>query len=478
MDSILSAGIDIGTTTLSMVISRLSFSNTAVSYMVPQVDLTEKEILYKSRIYYTPSLDDRHLDSEEIKGIIEREYRGAGVTPDMVDSGAVIITGESLLKENADILVQQLSSLAGEFVVATAGPDLESIIAGKGSGAEAYSKTHSCAVANLDIGGGTTNIAVFSCGELAAQVCLDIGGRLLRYDEEGVITYVSPRLNDLAREFGFQITSREMTVTPQRLKKITDIMVQALEQVFWERTGPLAELARTASSKGLADFQRLPHIQALSFSGGVGDCYYRKEDDPYQYGDLGVSLADSLRQSSLTSDYEIIEPAETIRATVVGAGVYATTVSGSTIAYSQELFPIKNIPALLISQIAEEDAFSGNHEKLLEEAAWFQAQTGAERLMLCMQGKERVSYEELRLLAKSIAHWSGSFLKKGEPLLVLTTHDMAKSLGQAIGQELEGSRDIVCIDNVKVSQGDYIDIGKPIMKGIALPVVVKTLIFQ
>ncbi|MCI9598599.1 MAG: ethanolamine ammonia-lyase reactivating factor EutA [Firmicutes bacterium] len=478
MDSILSVGIDIGTTTLSMVISRLSFSNTAVSYMVPQVDITEKEILYKSRIYDTPSLDDTHLNGDEIKGIIEREYRGAGVTPDMVDSGAVIITGESLLKENADTLVNQLSSLAGEFVVATAGPDLESMIAGKGSGAEAYSKTHSRTVVNLDIGGGTTNIAAFSCGELMAQACLDIGGRLLQYDEKGIITYVSPRLNDLAQEFGFQIAVGEMTVTPQRLKKMTDIMARALEQVFWEPVGPLAELVRTASSKGLGDFKVLPRIQALSFSGGVGDCYYRKEENPYKYGDLGVSLAQSLRHSSLTSDYQLIEPVETIRATVVGAGVYATAVSGSTIAYSQELFPIKNIPVLLISQAAEQDAFSGNHEKLLEEAAWFQIQTGAETLILCMKGKERVSYEELRLLAEGIACGGESLLKEGEPLLILTEHDMAKSLGQAIGQALGNGRDIVCIDNIKVSQGDYIDIGKPIMKGIALPVVVKTLIFQ
>lgn len=478
MDSILSVGIDIGTTTLSMVISRLSFSNTAVSYMVPRVDITEKEILYKSRIYDTPSLDDTHLNGDEIKGIIEREYRGAGITPDMVDSGAVIITGESLLKENADTLVNQLSSLAGEFVVATAGPDLESMIAGKGSGAEAYSKTHSRTVVNLDIGGGTTNIAVFSCGELMAQTCLDIGGRLLQYDEKSVITYVSPRLNDLAREFGFQIAAGEMTVTPQRLKKMTDIMARALEQVFWEPVGPLAELVRTASSKGLGDFKALPRIQALSFSGGVGDCYYRKEENPYKYGDLGVSLAQSLRHSSLTSDYQLIEPVETIRATVVGAGVYATTVSGSTIAYSQELFPIKNIPVFLVSQEAEQDAFSGNHEKLLEEAAWFQTQTGAETLMLCMKGKERVSYEELRLLAEGIARGGESLLKEGEPLLILTEHDMAKSLGQAVGQALGNGRDIVCIDNIKVSQGDYIDIGKPIMKGIALPVVVKTLIFQ
>ena len=203
---ILSVGIDIGTTTTSMIVSRLGISNTAASYRVPEVSITTKDIIYRSPLYLTPQKDRDLLDGEAIRQIVEKEYRAAGIRPEDVDTGAVIITGESSLKENAQIIIDKLSTLAGEFVVATAGPDLESILAGRGSGAEAFSKKYGCVAANLDIGGGTTNVSVFNCGNLEAQTCIDVGGRIAKYDQQGRLTYVSARLNDLGALRGLQAT--------------------------------------------------------------------------------------------------------------------------------------------------------------------------------------------------------------------------------------------------------------------------------
>ena len=216
---ILSVGIDIGTTTTSMIVSRLGISNTAASYRVPEVSITTKDIIYRSPLYLTPQKDRDLLDGEAIRQIVEKEYRAAGIRPEDVDTGAVIITGESSLKENAQIIIDKLSTLAGEFVVATAGPDLESILAGRGSGAEAFSKKYGCVAANLDIGGGTTNVSVFNCGNLEAQTCIDVGGRIAKYDEQGRLTYVSARLNDLGALRGLHWDEGE-TVSDETLRTI------------------------------------------------------------------------------------------------------------------------------------------------------------------------------------------------------------------------------------------------------------------
>lgn len=472
--ALLSVGIDIGTSTTGMVVSSLEFSNTAMSYMVPKIDIIDKKIIYKSRIYNTPVIDSIHLDDEAIKRIIKDEYKNAGITPQQVDSGAVIITGESALKENADSISRSLSEFAGEFVVATAGPDLESIIAGKGSGAQSYSKEHSCTVINFDIGGGTTNISAFYCGELEGRCCFDIGGRLIKYGDDKAITYVSPRINDLAELDGFRVEPG-MKVTEHRLRKMTDLMAGVLEHFLNDKQNGKTELMRTKNSSHFANKRSRT---VLSFSGGVADFIYEKENDVYKYNDLGVSLAESIRNNDTFKNYQIIDSKETIRATVVGAGIYTTVVSGSTINYSRDLFPIKSIPAFLVSKEAEENVYLGDERKLTDEFKWFMNQINDQKAIMCFKGKKRVSYEELCNMAKSIAQVSNEILHEETPLLVITENDMAKSLGQTIERYIEGEKDIVCIDKIECGEGDYIDVGKPLMNGMALPIVVKTLIFK
>ncbi|MBO7275813.1 MAG: ethanolamine ammonia-lyase reactivating factor EutA, partial [Clostridia bacterium] len=177
---ILSVGIDIGTSTTQVIFSRLLVDNMADYFSAPRISIVSKELLYKSEVHLTPLRDSSTLDGEGVRRIVEQEYRRAGISPGDLHTGAVIITGESARKDNAAAVTEQLSGFAGEFVVSTAGPDLESIIAAKGSGAFQYSIDRECSVINLDIGGGTTNIAVFDCGRAVAKGCLDIGGRLIR----------------------------------------------------------------------------------------------------------------------------------------------------------------------------------------------------------------------------------------------------------------------------------------------------------
>ena len=126
--------------------------------------------------------------------LIQREYANAGLRMQDIKSGAVIITGETATKRNARHIVHLLAEKAGDFVVATAGADLEGVLAGKGSGAEERSKRMRGVIANVDIGGGTANAAFFRRGQVIGTVTFHIGGRLIRLDENGRIGYVSPHL--------------------------------------------------------------------------------------------------------------------------------------------------------------------------------------------------------------------------------------------------------------------------------------------
>ena len=160
MSSLLSVGLDVGTTSTQLVVSRLTVENRASSFAVPDMDITERNVLYKSPVYFTPLLDESHVDGAEIRAIVEKEYQNAGIRREDVDTGAIIITGETSRKENARAVLDSLSDYAGDFVVATAGPDLESVLAAKGAGAVELSHNTGRPVLHMDIGGGTSNLAL------------------------------------------------------------------------------------------------------------------------------------------------------------------------------------------------------------------------------------------------------------------------------------------------------------------------------
>ena len=228
MADLLSVGTDIGTTTTQLIFSKIKMENTTGYFAVPRISIVDKEILYQSEVHLTPLLTETLIDSDGVREIVAQEYQKAGIVPSSVDTGAVIITGESARKENARAVMERLSAFAGEFVVSTAGPDLESVIAGKGSGAWAYSLDHHCEAVNLDIGGGTTNIVVFSEGDVIAKGCFDIGGRLIRV-ENGRITHISPSAKLVAESLGLSVQVGNAADTAQ-LSKITDRMAELLAE--------------------------------------------------------------------------------------------------------------------------------------------------------------------------------------------------------------------------------------------------------
>ena len=474
--AILSVGIDVGTSTTQVVFSKLQMDNAGGYFSVPRVAIVDKEVVYKSEVYMTPLKTDVLIDTDALRDIVAAEFRKAGYRPEDTDSGAVIITGESARKENSDAVLKSLSDFAGDFVVSAAGPDMESLIAGKGSGAWQYSRDHHCRVANLDIGGGTTNVVLFEDGETLARGCLDIGGRLICMNPQGIITKVSPAAAVMAQAAGVSVSVGDRC-DELKLTAVTRQMAAALNAYLGVGTKDIDAILRQIKTPGSSDFPVPEKVQAVFFSGGVADLIYHESADTWAYGDIGVLLGRAIRESRLFTDFQKMEPGETIRATVVGAGTYTTTISGSTITYSDDIFPLKNIPVIKLDEELQEACFAGETEPVIRRIQWVLGQNDEEHFILAMPGKRNPGYTEMKRAAASIRQIMDRVQPPGEPILLVIESDIAKAMGQMIRQQPDLKRQVVAIDSIHVEDGEYVDMGKPMMNGMVIPVVVKTLIF-
>ena len=438
MAELLSVGLDVGTTTSQMILSRLQVENKASSFSVPQMQITGRQILYQSPVAFTPLLDKDRVDGESLCRLIEKEYERAGITPEQVDTGAVIITGETSRKENAKAVLEHLSSFAGEFVVTTAGPHLESVLAAKGAGATDYSEQTGKTVLHMDIGGGTANLAWIEKGRIIKTGCLNVGGRLIKLDSAGKITYISPVMEGLADWRLGDLLQPESVVT---------LLVGALEMAAGLREAtPLLEKLWTKECGTM--WQEFSKADVISFSGGVADCI-EKEHSSLAFGDIGPALGKAIRKSLLCQGaYRLGR--ETIRATVIGAGCHSTQLSGSTVFYQNITFPLKNLPVVTdLEQNRQQDA---------------------DMVVLALSGISAPDYQQVVALAEKIAKAATG------AVLIALENDMAKALGNALSLRLPKDTPILCIDRVQLTEDSYLDVGAPV--GPCIPLVVKTLVLM
>ena len=474
-EQILSVGIDIGTTTTQLVFSRLTLENTASLVSAPHIEIVAKEVIYRSAIHFTPLQTQQEIDAQKTRELIEQEYQSAGITPAQVQTGAVIITGEAARKQNAETVLQVLSGFAGEFVVATAGPTLEGIIAGKGAGAAQESKQRAATIVNLDIGGGTTNIAVFRNGDVIDTACLDIGGRLIQLrDDRGEVSYLSAKMSKLIAAMNLSIAVGQRS-TAATFTAIARRMAQVLEEVLG-LSPPTPELAMLLTDH---DLRRDYQIDFISFSGGIADCIKPLTGgDDYQYGDIGKFLGQAIADSKILRQLKTLPAAETIRATVVGAGSHTTSVSGSTISVSPRALPLQNVPVLKLSPEDEALSIPLWGETIRKKVQWFNLDGEKQNLALAFKGPDSLSFDDLTILARGIISGMAEILCKTCPLIVVIEKDLAKVMGQTLRSLLEFKKDVICIDTVSVQNGDYIDIGRELAEGNVVPVIVKTLAFN
>ena len=461
-----SVGVDIGSSTSHLLFSRLELERQDNRYVT-----VRRDVLFQSDILLTPYRDVTTIDEQILGDFVEQQYAAAKLTRDEVDTGALILTGVALLRDNARAIAELFAAEAGRFVAVSAGDNLEATMAAHGSGAVALSKTRG-AVMNVDVGGGTTKVVICREGRTAELMAIDVGARLIAYDANLVITRLEPAALDIAQRLNVSLQVGT-AVTQSQLRLFAEYMVDQL----------LGEIAVGGCTHGSHLLRTEPlrnrrGIEHVTFSGGVSEYIYRRAERAF--GDLGPLLADVFLERKPELGAPIVETPGGIRATVIGASQYTIQVSGSTIYLSAEdVVPVRNVPVVM------------------PNIAWADEPFSPERVAASVRGAlHRFDLLEARTPVAIAARWEGSATYKrinafcagaldamqlhvahGHPLILVFDNDIGGLLGLHLREELRLELPIVSIDGVELREFDYIDIGALIPTSGAVPVVIKSLVF-
>lgn len=477
---IVSVGLDLGTSTTKLIVSRLRVEEVAAGFLLSRYEIVRRELLFAGPVRLTPLLDTGEIDGEAVAALVAADYACAGIEPQLIGSGTILVTGETAAKSNAEALVHRLAGEAGRFVAASAGPDLEGVLAGRGAGADRRSLAVPGTVANIDTGGGTANIALFRQGKAIVTVTFHVGGRLLRLTEEGRILYIAPALGDWLRYRSVMLYPG-MTAELPLLREIGSGMSRVLLRYL---AGEPADEETALLALGPLP-ARLPPVDEVMFSGGIGELMRTPPPQTIaeiaRYGDMGPLLAHCLLEAAGEYPWRQPPAEQTVRATVIGAGVQSMMLSGSTIHADPAALPLRNVPALPVELPADAEEWPALLRDICAAGMrmFDAAAAGAAKaapFALAIRTAPAATYRALTGLAEAIScAWDGA-LGRGRIGVVVCETDVGQALGNLLALRQTGRNRIVCIDPIRLEAGDYIDIGEEI-GGRTVPVIVKTLVF-
>src|SRR6266545_3600853 len=470
MFSLKSVGIDIGSSTSHLIFSHITLRREGAS-LSGKFRVTNREVLYRSPIMLTPYVSATKIDTDKVNEFIHSAYKEAGLTPEDVDTGAVIITGEALKKENAQPIVENFAKYSGKFICAAAGHNHEALLAAYGCGAVDLSKSEHKIVLNVDMGGGTTKFSLVEDGVVTQTAAINIGARLIAFDEKDKITRIEDAGRTMMKELGYKVELGQ-TITEKMKEDFGAYMARILFETIEE--GPNSPMASSLMvTPSFTNYRGFTQIQHIVFSGGVSEHVYDR--DPKAYGDIGPVLGKNMREYLKKLPKGILrEPIEGIRATVIGAGEYTVQASGNTSYISHPgvlpVFGLKVIQASLTDGAAVVPSIQQALRK-------FDLTSFTSGLALSLSLAGQLDYKTLRKVAEGIADIVRSSASAKSPLYLALDVDVAKSLGGILKEELQLDHDIIAIDGIDVGDLDYIDIGTPMGITEVIPVTVKSLMF-
>jgi len=473
--SLTSVGMDIGSSGTQLIFSRINLRRLGED-LSSRYCVVSRETLFQSPVALTPYKDQERIDEDKLAEIIDEAYAQSGLHPDQIDSGVVILTGEALRRQNAQAISELLAENGGEFVCAAAGHHLEAMLAAYGSGAARVSHDEGKRILNVDIGGGTTKLALVEGGRIAAMAAVHIGGRLQVVDAEGRIVRLDPAGRHLAAEAGQSWKLGDHAARAD-MKRVAEWMADALIAAIRQRplphaiehlylTDPIAELGR---------------VDGVMFSGGVGEYVYGRESR--DFGDmgklLGTAIAQRLAQGALP--WPLLPAGECIRATAVGASEYSVQLSGNTIYISSpgDLLPRKNLQVLQPPYVCREDIDPQELARAIRgHFTAFDLEEGDSEVALAFRWAGAPAYPRIAAFARGIVQGLPRTLASGKPLYLVLDGDIAQTLGAILREEFKLENEILVIDGVTLWDLDYIDLGRIRLPSHTVPVTIKSLVFS
>ena len=474
--SLTSVGIDIGSSGTQVLFSRVNLRRLGED-LSSHYFVVSRETLYQAPVALTPYESERRIDQQALGAIIDAAYQASGIDPQSVDTGAVILTGEALRRENAADIARIVAEHGGDFVCAAAGHHMEAMLAAYGSGAAHASADSRQRILNIDIGGGTTKLAIIDAGRVVATAAFHVGGRLQVIDASGRITRLDPGGMRLAARAGFSWAHGDV-IDPSALDRLAESMAEIVVRAVCDPDPP-------ADIRSLYLTERLPEMGAIGgvmFSGGVAEYIYARESR--DFGDLGRRLGIALRHRIEAGElpWPLLPAKECIRATAVGASEYSTQLTGNTFYVSNHaaLLPRRNLQVVkpqcdLAGEVVDAQAVAYS---IQEHLSLFDLTTGEREFALAFQWQGDPSYERISAFARGIVAALAGPIARKQPLYLILDSDLAQTLGGVLREELGVASEVLVIDGITLVDFNYIDLGKIRLPSHTVPVTVKSLVFH
>jgi len=465
---ILSVGVDIGSST-----SHLVFSGIVLECVNGRHVVVSRHAFYQSEILLTPYTADGAIDAELLGNFIERQYSEAEINPDEIDTGALILTGVAVRRSNARRIGELFAKQAGKMVAVSAGDSLETIMAAHGSGAVLRSEQERSAVINVDIGGGTSKLAIAKDGKVVDVTAVEVGARLVCVDDNSRVTRLEEAGKQFAADLGFSLKLGDILPEDRRRALAARMADRLMDAIKGE-----TPMANKASLLRLDPLSYRGDIDVVQLSGGVSEYFYGRETK--SFGDLGPLIAAEVRQRIEAWGPRIEKPNEGIRATVIGASQYTTQVSGSTIFVSPfEILPLRNIPVIapvlpLDGETLDSAVIAGTIKAALKRLDLLEAHTP---VAIFASWSGSASFQRLDAFCKGIAAGLDAHLAQGFPVVLAGDNDVGGLIGIHFKEEMHVAYPVVSIDGLDLQEFDFIDIGAILDRSGATPVVIKSLIF-
>ncbi len=472
--SLTSVGIDIGSSGTQVIISRLDLRRFG-EHPSGRYHVVSRATLYRSPVALTPYLSEERIDGERLGTIIDAAFDGAGLHPDDIDAGVVILTGEALRRENAQAIAGVIAEQGGEFLCASAGHHMEAMLAAYGSGAVGVSHDAGKRILNIDIGGGTTKLSLVDGGRVIATAAVHIGGRLQVVDANQKIVRLDPAGKRHAARAGFSFNRGDVT-DAAAMERIAESMADALVAAVVARPLPHA-IEHLYLTDPIRDFGT---IDGLMFSGGVGEYVYRREDRDFY--DMGKRLGHAVRRrvDSGALPWPLMPAGECMRATALGASEYSVQLGNTGyISNPGELLPRNNLQVLRPPFVCEEVIDPDELVRAIRaHHGAFDRIEGEGEVALAFRWAGAPSHERISAFARGLARGLANTIARRGPLYIILDADIARTLGAILREEIGVESEILVIDGITLQDFDYIDLGRVRLPSQTVPVTIKSLVFS